>query len=104
MEVFPAPLGAEDHDNLPGALRARWCARHVALLDILQLLTDFFQFLLHPHHQVGNLLRAGLGSDRVHFAVHLLNQKIQPAARRFIAAQGFQKELVCGCENGRILP
>src|SRR5258705_2812248 len=75
--VFPAPDGPETMNNVPSGWK---------LLDILDLLADpldlGFQFYNEGAQRRGARLRA----HRVHFAQHLLRQKIELLPRRFSPA------------------
>src|ERR1051325_7412245 len=68
------------------------------LFDVLQLFSDFLEFFLHGDNLVRDLRAAGLGTDRVHLAVHLLNKEIEAAPRAFFAVHGVSEKLCAARE------
>src|ERR1043166_1048699 len=73
------------------------------LFDVLQLFSDFLEFFLHGDNLVRDLRAAGLGTDRVHLAVHLLNKEIEAAPRAFFAVQGVSEKLCVASEPDAFL-
>ena len=50
------------------------------LLDVLHLLAKFLYFFLQRNHSGRNAEIGGLGPDRVHFAIHFLQNEVEPSA------------------------
>src|ERR1051325_3008453 len=63
------------------------------LFDVLELFSYFLELFLHGDTPVRELRAAGLGTDRVHLAVHLLNKEIEAAPRAFFAVHGVSEKL-----------
>src|SRR5436190_22401572 len=78
--VFPAPDGPETMNNVPSGWK---------LLDILDLLADPLDFGFQFYNEGSQRRGARLRAHRVHFAEHLLRQKIELLAGRFSAADSF---------------
>src|SRR6185503_16225170 len=72
--VFPAPDGAETMNSSP--------RRAAPLLDILDLLAHLLELRLRGDDQLGYAKAVGLGTHRIHFAVHLLEQEVELASAR----------------------
>src|SRR5439155_14473242 len=78
--VFPVPEGADTINSRP---RFASCAGARGLFDILDLLTHLLELRLRVDDQLRHAQAVGLRSDRVHLAVHLLQQEIELASARF---------------------
>src|SRR5882762_2773333 len=74
--VLPVPDGADTMKSSP-RLAGETGAR---LFDILHLLAHLLELRLRVDDQLGHAEAVGLGADRVHLAVHLLQQEIELAA------------------------
>ena len=87
--VFPLPDGAEMMKNASsylcrflvgwngrGAHRIRLPFRRPALLHILNLFAQFFQFGFHTDDQCGDVGVVRFRADGVHFAPHFLEKKL----------------------------
>src|SRR5580765_8037648 len=75
--VFPAPDGPETMNNVPSGWK---------LLDILDLLADPLDLGFQFYNEGAQRRRARLRAHRVHFAQHLLRQKIELLPGRFSPA------------------
>src|SRR3972149_5771794 len=67
-----------------GSMRSSVCPASARLLDVLDLLTETFQFTLDSNHRAGDLQVVGLGADGVGLAPHLLEEEFElPSDRAF---------------------
>ena len=71
MDVLPVPDGADTTRNNPFL-----CSPPADLFNILNLLSELRQFALYLDNLPGNFTVAALGSDRIDFTIHLLDQEI----------------------------
>src|SRR5215212_2960366 len=69
--VFPVPDGAEITNRRP---------RRPGSFDILHLLAHLLELGLQRDDRLGHRRTFRLGTDGVHFAIHLLQQEVQLAA------------------------
>src|SRR3972149_11089013 len=67
-----------------GSMWSSVCPASARLLDVLDLLTETFQFTLDSNHRAGDLQGVGLGADGVGLAPHLLEEEFElPSDRAF---------------------
>src|SRR5262245_2158093 len=70
--VLPVPDGAETMKSRPRRL-----------LDILDLFPHLLEFSLRRDDQLGDSKTIGLRANRVHFAIHLLQEEVELASTGF---------------------
>src|SRR5512134_2564064 len=78
--VFPAPDGPETMNNVPSGWK---------LLDILDLLADTLDLRLQFYDKGADGRGARLRAHGIDLADHLLREKIEFLARRFLGADRF---------------